>query len=94
MRHICRAYFFHSLIDLSVKNNKYESEIIKLGLLIKELRVKEKITQEQLSTLCNVDVRTIQRIEKGKQNITISLLFSIADSLKIESSTLISKIFS
>ncbi|WP_165828846.1 helix-turn-helix domain-containing protein [Flavobacterium sp. HTF] len=77
-----------------MKNNKYESEIIKLGLLIKELRVKEKITQEQLSTLCNVDVRTIQRIEKGKQNITISLLFSIADSLKIESSTLISKIFS
>lgn len=77
-----------------MKNNKYESEIIKLGLLIKELRVKEKITQEQLSTLCNVDVRTIQRIEKGQQNITISLLFSIADSLKTESGTLISKIFS
>ncbi|WP_345143016.1 helix-turn-helix transcriptional regulator [Flavobacterium ginsengiterrae] len=77
-----------------MENNKYESEIIKLGLLIKELRVKEKITQEQLSTLCNVDARTIQRIEKGQQNITISLLFSIADSLKIESSVLISKIFS
>ncbi|KOP38648.1 hypothetical protein AKO67_09295 [Flavobacterium sp. VMW] len=68
--------------------------MIKLGLLIKELRGKEKITQEQLSTLCNVDVRTIQRIEKGKQNITISLLFSLADSLKIESSVLIGKIFS
>ena len=77
-----------------MKNNKYESEIIKLGLLIKELRVKEKITQEQLSTLCNVDVRTIQRIEKGQQNFTISLLFSIADSLKTESGTLISNIFS
>nr|WP_155079020.1 helix-turn-helix transcriptional regulator [Flavobacterium sp. MC2016-06] len=62
--------------------------------MIGELRRKEKITQEQLSTLCNVDVRTIQRIEKGKQNITISLLFSIADSLKIESSILIGKIFS
>jgi len=77
-----------------VEKNKYELEIIKLGLLIKELRRKEKITQEQLSTLCNVDVRTIQRIEKGKQNITISLLFTIADALKIESSTLIHKIFS
>ena len=77
-----------------MEKNKYELEIIKLGLLIKELRGKEKITQEQLSTLCNVDVRTIQRIEKGKQNISISLLFSIADSLKIESGTLISKIFS
>ncbi|MCD9575810.1 MULTISPECIES: helix-turn-helix domain-containing protein [Flavobacterium] len=77
-----------------MEKNKYELEIIKLGLLIKELRGKEKITQEQLSTLCNVDVRTIQRIEKGKQNITISLLFSLADSLKIESSVLIGKIFS
>ncbi|GAA6768318.1 hypothetical protein AAFH68_42710 [Flavobacterium sp. CGRL1] len=77
-----------------VENNKYESEIIKLGILIKELREKENINQEQLSTLCNVDVRTIQRIEKGKQNITISLLFTIADALKIESSILISKIFS
>jgi len=77
-----------------VENNKYELEIIRLGLLIKQLRGKENITQEQLSTLCNVDVRTIQRIEKGEQNITISLLFSIADSLKIEAGTLIGQIFS
>jgi transcriptional regulator with XRE-family HTH domain len=77
-----------------VENNKYELEIVRLGLLIKQLRKKEKITQEQLSRLCNVDIRTIQRIEKGEQNITISLLFSIADSLKIKSSILISQIFS
>ncbi len=77
-----------------MENNKYELEIIKLGLLIKELRKKEKITQKKLSTLCNADVRTIQRIEKGEQNISISLLFSIADALKIESATLVSKIFS
>jgi transcriptional regulator with XRE-family HTH domain len=77
-----------------VEKNKYELEIVKLGILIKELRQKESITQEQLSALCNVDVRSIQRIEKGEQNISISLLFSIADALKIESATLISKIFS
>ncbi|MGE8339401.1 MAG: helix-turn-helix domain-containing protein [Flavobacterium sp.] len=77
-----------------MEKNKYELEIVRLGILIKELRQKESITQEQLSTLCNVDVRTIQRIEKGEQNISISLLFSIADALKIESAALISKIFS
>ena len=74
--------------------NKYQKEIIRLGLLIKEIRIKGKISQEGLSTLCGVDVRTIQRIEKGEQNITITLLFLIADSLKIEPSELISKIFS
>lgn len=77
-----------------MEKNKYDLEIVRLGILIKELRQKESITQEQLSTLCNVDVRTIQRIEKGEQNISISLLFSIADALKIELATLISKIFS
>ena len=77
-----------------MEKNKYELEIVRLGILIKELRQKESMTQEQLSTLCNVDVRTIQRIEKGEQNISISLLFSIADALKIGSVALISKIFS
>lgn len=72
--------------------NRYETEVIKLGLTIKELRIKEKITQEDLSTLCEVDVRTIQRIEKGKQNITISLLFSLADGLNIKADLLLSRI--
>jgi DNA-binding XRE family transcriptional regulator len=77
-----------------VENNRYKLETVRLGLLIKELRIKEKITQQQLAILCNVDRKTIYRIEKGEQNITISLLFSLADSLKIESGILINKIFS
>ena len=60
-----------------MEKNKYELELIRLGLLIKELREKENITQIQLSILCNVDVKTIYRIEKGTQNISIRLLFSI-----------------
>lgn len=75
-----------------MKKNRYEIEIIRLGLLIKDLRLSEKITQEHLATLCEVDVRTIQRIEKGKQNITISLLFSLSDALNIKVDTLLSKI--
>jgi transcriptional regulator with XRE-family HTH domain len=75
------------------KKNRYELEIIKLGLLIKELRMKESITQEHLSTLCEVDVRTIQRIEKGEQNITISLFFELAKALNITPQTLVTEIF-
>lgn len=77
-----------------MENNRYKLEIVRLGLLIKELRVKEKIAQQQLAILCNVDRKTIYRIEKGEQNITISLLFSVADALKIKPSILIDKIFS
>ncbi|WP_264536229.1 helix-turn-helix domain-containing protein [Flavobacterium sp. N1736] len=77
-----------------MENDRYKLEIVRLGLLIKELRIKEKIAQQQLAILCNVDRKTIYRIEKGEQNITISLLFTIAESLKINPSILISKIFS
>jgi transcriptional regulator with XRE-family HTH domain len=54
------------------------------------MRKEQKISQETLAVDCNVDVRTIQRIEKGEQNITMELLFSIANSLKISPEELIS----
>lgn len=76
-----------------MEKNRYESEIIRLGLIIKELRINQKITQQHLSVLCDVDVRTIQRVEKGKQNITINLLFSLAESLNIKPNMLLSYIF-
>lgn len=77
-----------------MEKNKYELEIVKLSSLVKELRDKQMISQEQLAVLCDVDVRTIQRIEKGTQNISIRLLFSIAESLKIKPHILVNKMFS
>ena len=59
-----------------MKNNNYEYEFIQLGNIIRHLRLENGITQEHLSSLCDVDVRTIQRIEKGKQSILkITILY-------------------
>lgn len=77
-----------------MKKLKFDIEIKQLGQVIKELRVKSKITQEHLSTLCDVDVRTIQRIEKGQQNISINLLFTISEVLNVKPDVLISRVFS
>ena len=76
-----------------MKRKKHESEVIRLGAIIRFLRLEKKFTQAHLSTLCDVDVRTIQRIEKGEQNLSFSLLLSIANSLDIRLDTLIAKIF-
>lgn len=76
-----------------MKNNNYEYEFIQLGNIIRHLRLENGITQEHLSSLCDVDVRTIQRIEKGKQNLSLNLLLSISNSLKIKPETLINKMF-
>ena len=76
-----------------MKNNNYEYEFIQLGNIIRHLRLENGITQEHLSSLCDVDVRTIQRIEKGKQNLSLNLLLSISNSLNTNTETLINKMF-
>ncbi|MEX1193421.1 MAG: helix-turn-helix transcriptional regulator [Brumimicrobium sp.] len=72
-----------------MKSFEYEKEIKRLGEKVKELRLQQNITQEILSALCDVDVRTIQRIEKGQQNITLRILFRISDSLSVNPAELI-----
>jgi transcriptional regulator with XRE-family HTH domain len=73
-----------------VENTKYIFDKEGLGVKIQSMRKEQKVSQETLAVDCNVDVRTIQRIEKGEQNITMELLFSIANSLKISPEELIS----
>jgi transcriptional regulator with XRE-family HTH domain len=41
------------------------------------------MTQNQLATFCDIDIRSIQRIEKGEQNVSIVLLYLICASLDI-----------
>ena len=53
-----------------------------LGLKIAELRKAKGITQEELSLRCNINVRTIQRIEAGSvspRSFTLNLIFLSLD---------------
>lgn len=70
-------------------NKKFASELIFIGVKIKNLRLQKKMTQSQIATLCDIDIRTIQRIEKGEQNMSISLLFLIAESLDTDAHLII-----
>jgi len=50
------------------------------GIKISNLRKAKGLTQQQLADLCNVDVRTLQRIEAGKvqpRAYTINLIFEV-----------------
>lgn len=53
-----------------------------LGQIIIELRNKKGLTQEELVKKCNINVRTLQRIESGEVNPrkhTIKLIFDALD---------------
>src|SRR5690349_2583587 len=50
-----------------------------LGTRITELRIQNSMTQKELADLCNIDIRTIQRIETGEvvpRMYTLKLLSS------------------
>ena len=65
-------------------NKKFPFEIELVGRRIRQLRLKNKMTQSHLATMCDVDIRTIQRIEKGQQNISLTLILSLITCLKID----------
>jgi len=69
----------------------YEIELKRIGKKIKALRIKNKMTQQSLSDFCDVDIRTIQRIEVGEQNVALKLILAIADCLDVNVSELLDK---
>ena len=57
---------------------------MKTGLLIKELRIKKGLTQEELAHLTELSTRTIQRIENGEVDPRAYTLQMIAKALDVD----------
>ena len=53
----------------------------KIGHAIRTCRIDQKITQEKLALLCNIDRSYLGRIERGEVNITVEKLYQIAEHL-------------
>lgn len=63
----------------------------KIGYAIRSCRIEQKITQEKLALLCNIDRSYVGRIERGEVNITVVKLYEIAQILKIAPHDLLPK---
>lgn len=55
----------------------------KLGLKIRIERQKQKISQEKLSELANLNRNFVGMIERGETNVTVKNLENIANALNI-----------
>lgn len=62
--------------------------MVKLGAQIRKLRENRKWSQEHLSSLIDIDVRQLGRIERAETNSTISMLKKTAEALNISLSEL------
>ena len=61
----------------------------KLGKRIKDLRIKEGYSQEELSLRCNLHRTYISDIERGERNVSVENIEKIAKALKIEPNELL-----
>lgn len=57
-----------------------------LGKLIKTLRLKQGISQEDLAGMCEVDRSYISLVERGENEPSVSKIFEICEGLKIKPS--------
>lgn len=57
--------------------------IIKVGRKIRDIRLKNDMTQNELAIHCNFEKATMSRIESGQSNPTVRTLFKIATALEV-----------
>ena len=60
-----------------------EELLEKLGKKIIELRKKQALSQTDLAYLCDWDRQVLHKIEKGKINCSIYVIYRIAKELKV-----------
>lgn len=54
-----------------------------VGKRIKEIRLSKKITQVELGYECGFDKPNMNRIEAGKNNLTVKTLLKISEALQV-----------
>lgn len=59
------------------------NDLESIGIKIKELRKKRGYSQEKLAEIVDVNFRTIQRIETGKNIPTLETLVKLAQALEV-----------
>ena len=54
-----------------------------LGARIKEIRRRQRLSQEKLAERAGISAQYISNIERGRENPTLDLLLRLADALKV-----------
>lgn len=60
-----------------------------LGANVRTLRIKQKLTQEQLADLCDLHRTYVGAIERGDRNVSLKNIVIIAQALNVEPAELL-----
>jgi transcriptional regulator with XRE-family HTH domain len=70
----------------------FEADLIRFGKVVKGLRKSRAMTQLHLASQCDLDIRTVQRIEKGEFNPSLKVLLRLAKAFDMHISQLLKSI--
>jgi transcriptional regulator with XRE-family HTH domain len=69
-----------------------EDAALRLGAVVKELRLKQHLTQQVVADKCGVDIRYIGALERGERNNpTLEIIIGVASVLGLKPSELLRK---
>lgn len=57
--------------------------LLKIGQSVRYLRIKKGFSQEELAFRANLNMNSISTLERGRNNVKIKTLYSIASALEI-----------
>jgi len=67
-----------------MQSNRYNTEIVKLGERVKQIRTQKGISQFDLEAASGIDRGNISKIENGKMDIHFSSIVKLAEGLEVE----------
>ncbi|WP_442792445.1 helix-turn-helix domain-containing protein [Paenibacillus sp. FSL R7-269] len=90
--HISICLFIPFLPTLLVKQSSERNEyivdysltLVRIGQLVRQCRLSQNLTQEQLAELVGTSHTTIGAIERGERNVTVRSLHRIADACQTD----------
>lgn len=68
---------------------KEEAALLQFGQKVQAVRNEQKISQEKLAELSELDRTYISSVERGQRNISILNIIKIADALGVAASSLL-----
>jgi transcriptional regulator with XRE-family HTH domain len=72
-----------------MRATKTERVMRGVGRRVAELRLTAELTQERLAEKCKVSLKYLQRVEAGRENLTLESLVKLANVLKVAPSALL-----
>lgn len=77
---ICVTNFFCNFFEMGLD---YREEIAYITRKIKELRLANKMTVQELAYRCDMERSNMSRIEAGRTNLTLKTLCTICNALNV-----------